>query len=381
MSDRPNILIAGGGLAGCLVALALAERRPDLRILIVEQNAGFGGQHIWSFFDTDLDGESHTLVAPLVTCHWNDHDIAFPARQRTLAIGYNSIQSSQLDRVMKARLRPEQFRLGFPIREVAADHVVGSGGERMDADLVLDARGPAGMAGLTLGWQKFVGKMYRFQRAHGRARPTIMDARVPQRDGYRFAYYLPFGEREMLIEDTYYSDEPDLDPQQLGTELDRMAAAFGPSEVMEQESGVLPVVIDGDVRSLWNGASAPLLGLRGGFFHPTTGYSLPDAASNALFLAQQADLSPAAVHAALQERAERFWRERGFFRMLNRMLFRAARPEERYRVLEHFYRLPAATVGRFYAARLSTFDKMRILTGKPPVPLGRALNAVRKQAA
>jgi len=45
-------------------------------------------------------------------------------------------------------------------------------------------------------------------------------------------------------------------------------------------------------------------------------------------------------------------------------------------VLQHFYRLPEATIGRFYAGRLNTWDAVRILTGAPPVPVTRALKAM-----
>jgi lycopene beta-cyclase len=55
------------------------------------------------------------------------------------------------------------------------------------------------------------------------------------------------------------------------------------------------------------------------------------------------------------------------------MLFRAAKPSERWRVLERFYRLPEALIARFYADRLTLADRARILAGRPPVPLGRAL--------
>ena len=40
-----------------------------------------------------------------------------------------------------------------------------------------------------------------------------------------------------------------------------------------------------------------------------------------------------------------------------------------------------AIIARFYAAHLSGVDKMRILTGKPPVPIGRAITALRRSAA
>jgi lycopene beta-cyclase len=63
------------------------------------------------------------------------------------------------------------------------------------------------------------------------------------------------------------------------------------------------------------------------------------------------------------------------------MLFHAAEPRLRYRVLEHFYRLPEAVIARFYAARLTRLDKLRILSGRPPVAIGRAIAAMRGKAA
>lgn len=375
-------MIAGGGLAGGLVALALGKLRPEARFLLLEQNEAFGSQHVWSFFDSDVDPAQRELLQPLISRSWSDHEIAFPARQRRLSIGYNSIRSSQLDRVLKSTLRPEQYRLDCPISALAADHAVLRNGERIDGDLVLDARGPGAMEGLELGWQKFMGRTYRFDGPHNVTRPMIMDGRIAQQDGYRFIYLLPFGADELMIEDTYYSDSPALAADRIGPGLDEIAAEFGRSpRMMDQETGVLPVVIDGDVEALWSGSQVPLLGIRGGFFHPTTGYSLPDAAANALFLGRQTCFEAGAVFHALKERARRAWEERRFFQLLNRMLFRAAAPDERYRILEHFYRLPEATIARFYAAELTMLDKVRILSGKPPVPVRRALNALRRQAA
>jgi lycopene beta-cyclase len=44
----PTLVIAGGGLAGCLAALAIAERRPDVPLLVLEAEDRFGGDHVWS---------------------------------------------------------------------------------------------------------------------------------------------------------------------------------------------------------------------------------------------------------------------------------------------------------------------------------------------
>jgi lycopene beta-cyclase len=250
---------------------------------------------------------------------------------------------------------------------------------------VIDARGADKTVGLALGWQKFVGRTFRYAGAHRCSRPVIMDATVDQSDGYRFVYALPFSDSDLMLEDTYYSTSPLLDTASLGAKLDAIAGSFddGEPRCLDEEAGVLPVVIGGDLDDLWprQGTRIARLGLRGGFFHPTTGYSLPDAARNALLLASQPRFDSAALHAVYHGKAAALWKERRFFQLLNRMLFHAAAPDQRYRVLQHFYRLPEAVIARFYAARLSQLDKLRILSGRPPVPIGRAIAAMRRKAA
>jgi lycopene beta-cyclase len=378
------LVIAGGGLAGCLAALALAERRPDLPLLVVEQEECFGGNHIWSFFDSDVAPQDEWLASVLPTRRWPDHEIRFPRRSRALSIGYNSLRSADLDRLMRERLRPDQYRLGCPIAEIGTNHLLLEGGERIQAMGLIDARGPAPAPGLELAWQKFVGRSYRLERPHGCRRPTIMDAKVDQTSGYRFVYTLPFSETEFMVEDTYYSTTTDLDLSAIRKRLDAYLADHGwrPVEVTGEETGILPVLLAGDVAAFWPGTEPEIarLGLRGGFFHPTTGYSLPDALRNAALLSLQPDFTSPALFRLFRERASALWKDRSFYQLLNRMLFRAAAPDRRYRVLEHFYRLPEPLIGRFYAARLTALDKLRIVSGRPPVPIGRALAALRAAA-
>src|SRR3546814_9656975 len=64
-SSRCDIAIVGGGLAGGLAALAFAAKRPDLDVRLIEAGA-VGGNHIWSFFDSDIAKRDRWLVAPLV---------------------------------------------------------------------------------------------------------------------------------------------------------------------------------------------------------------------------------------------------------------------------------------------------------------------------
>ena len=61
---------------------------------------------------------------------------------------------------------------------------------------------------------------------------------------------------------------------------------------------------------------------------------------------------------------------------LGRMLFGAGAADDRYRIFQRFYRLPEGLIERFYAARSTALDKMRVLAGKPPVPIGAGLRAL-----
>src|SRR5579864_1969252 len=86
-NEEPDLLILGGGLAGCLIALALAEKRPDLDVRIIEVGERLGGNHVWSFFDGDVAAADKWLVEPLICHHWDAHEVRFPAFTRTIAQG------------------------------------------------------------------------------------------------------------------------------------------------------------------------------------------------------------------------------------------------------------------------------------------------------
>jgi lycopene beta-cyclase len=187
---------------------------------------------------------------------------SFPRRSRALSIGYNSLRSADLDRLMRGRLRPDQYRLGCPIAEIGTNHLLLEGGERIEAMGLIDARGPARAPGLELAWQKFVGRSYRLERPHGCRRPTIMDAKVDQSSGYRFVYTLPFSETEFMVEDTYYSTTSDLDLSAIRKRLDAYLADHGwrPLEVTGEETGILPVLLAGDVAAFWPARNRKLPG-------------------------------------------------------------------------------------------------------------------------
>jgi lycopene beta-cyclase len=214
---------------------------------------------------------------------------------------------------------------------------------------------------------------------------VMMDATVPQLDGFRFLYILPLGPDILLAEDTRYSDGRALDLDALQSEILAYVKAqdWTVAEIIRRESGVLPVVLGGDIDAFWAEADpdVPQAGLRAALFHPTTGYSLPEAARLADLIAAAPVLTSAAIAPMIRARSKRLWRQRGFFRLVNRLMFITAEPLLRYRVLQRFYQLSPVLIERFYAARLSPLHRLRLLVGKPPVPFFRAFAAIPQRAA
>jgi lycopene beta-cyclase len=245
---------------------------------------------------------------------------------------------------------------------------------------VVDCRDFVPSPDLSGGWQLFVGRHLRTARPHGLEAPTIMDADLEQHGAYRFVYSLPLAADEVFVEDTYYADHPLLDRPALAARIAAYCAAHGwAGTIIGEEAGVLPVITGGDAaahRQRLAPAGVALAGARGLFVHPLTSYTLPFAAATALKIARAMPLEGPRLAALLDAEAARHWRAMRFYRQLGRMLFEAAAPEQRWRIFARFYRLPEPLIGRFYAGRSRGRDKLRLLTGRPPVPIARALPAL-----
>jgi len=360
-------IIVGGGLSGGLAALALAESGRGGAVTLLEECDSLGGNHTWSFHETDLEADERALVAPFVVWRWPAQTVRFPGRERTLPIGYASVTSDRFDEIAGERLT----RAGCSVLSRARAVHVGaravrlSDGRVLRADIVIDARGPMRPAGAA-GFQKFIGLELDLESDGPWTAPVVMDATVPQVDGYRFVYVLPFTRRRVLVEDTFYSDGPELDADQVARGAVAYVTAHGArvAGVRRRESGVLPLPLETGGAEPTPGGGPLRIGYRAGFFHPGTGYSLPLAVRGARALAEAPSVID--MRRALAALARRLAPQRRFGCLLNRLLFRAMRPTERWTALDRFYRMPDAIIARFYGSRSTALDRMRLLLGRPP---------------
>lgn len=377
------MVLAGGGLANALVALRLASTRPELELVLLEQDDRLGGSHTWSFHEADVTPAQAAWLAPLVVGSWPAYDVRFPRLARRLASGYRSITSERLHHVLQAALG-SRLRLGCAVVSVAPDAATLADGSVLRAACVIDGRGAEAHASFRLGYQKFLGQELRLAQPHGQDAPVLMDATVEQRGGFRFLYTLPLAEDVLLVEDTCYGEGSEVDRAAARAAIAAHVAARGlaVAEVRREEEGSLPIPLAGDIDAFWKTKTpgVPCAGLRAALFHPTTGYSLPEAVRLADALAALRPLDSPAALTLVRKQSRELWKQGGFFRLLNRMLFQAAAPAERYRVLERFYRLPEGLIRRFYAGRPTLLDRVRLLSGRPPVPVRLAARCLFEPA-
>jgi len=364
-----DYLLVGGGLGNCLIALSLLDARPELRVGLVEQHQALGGNHVWCFHAGDVPAEARALVSKLVVVSWPRHEVRFPELQRTLEEPYAAVRSERLNQVVTQAFqeRPgSRLWLGERAARVTANSVTLASGQTLEATVVIESRGPDALTSSGAGYQKFLGLELKLRRPSPTQHPILMDALLPQRDGFRFMYVLPFSSDRVLIEDTYFSDSPTLDRELLAAAIMDYAAAngFDVEHVVREERGVLPLPtrVSHDPNPVPEG---PLVaGYQGSWFHPVTGYSFPVAVRLASAIAAAAPLALRSQvwPALLREQRSQL----RFCLLLNKLLFGAFAPEQRRNVIERFYRLPPESVRRFYAMTLTNTDKARILCGRPP---------------
>ena len=343
-SPHHDVLVVGAGLHGCLATLALLDARPGLRLALIEQGARPAGNHTWCFHGADVPSGVGGWFARLPLLGWPGYRVAFPGFSREVALSYRCLTSDALAEAVETLFaeRPRaQLLTGCAVQAVSADSVTLADGRVLYADCVIDARGgaPADHRG---GYQKFLGLEVALEADCGLDRPLLMDACLEQGPQFRFMYVLPLAPRRLLIEDTAFALTPALDAAGCREAIAEYAAGRGwrVARVLREESGVLPMP--------WRGRPAAL--------------RVTD------LLARHGAGAVPAIQAAWHAQARQF----RFGQLLNLLAFRGFRPDLMWHPFARFYRLPLATIERFYGQRSTASDAARLLLGRPPRGFGSA---------
>ena len=380
-----KFVVVGAGLSGLILAWRCLSSNPNVSVIIIDSNHIIGGDHTWSFNINDIESSLHEWIEPFIAHTWEKYDVKFKGYSRRLNIPYCTGNSNSLRACVDPFIKSGRLKLilDTEVIKLTSFDVTILSGEKLTGDYIFDARGFTFDDNIKLGIQKFYGKTIETVKPHNLKYPIIMDATVAQNDGYRFIYCLPFSKNKILIEDTYYSDGLNFDQDKYNKRIDKYIEANDWTEhkVIRVEKGILPITLAVDSkliekRGLEN--KEPIkIGMRGNFYHPVTGYSFPDSVRLASKISKTINSSDENKRLNLDLEIRKYklllYRRDRYFRLLNRLLFKASLPSKRHLVLQRFYTLSESLIKRFYEGNLHKKDKLRILIGKPPVPVLKAL--------
>jgi len=283
-----EIVILGAGCAGLSLCHYLLEEGVDAPILIVDRRVSFDDDRTWCLWDVEPTPFTHLAVKS-----WRSWEAAADGRrvtQTTRRYPYLCVTGRDFYEDVLARLARYPnvtLRLGEDVigyREGARETLVETSGGAYRARHVFDGRGLArgsprfeeARRGSVWVPQKFLGRrVWAARPVFNPERVTLMDFSVDQSRGLRFAYVLPFSEREALVESVYLSDakvEPETYRAEIGAYLEE-AYGLGDREyeVLGEERGYIPMTDHRFPRRV--GERTYAIGMLGGETRPSTGYT------------------------------------------------------------------------------------------------------------
>jgi lycopene beta-cyclase len=357
-----GLLIAGGGIAGSLAALAMARLRPEVPMLLAAEGSELAGGRTALLLEEGLADEERALPEPLASGSWDGCYVAFPGRSRKLKLRCHAVSPRRIEAAVREALRPEQIRLDAKLVAVRDTSLLLQGGETLSGDGALDARPWAQQTILEVAWRRSFGRHYSFSAPHRVDLPVLVDTTLSEGKGCGLFSCIPFGETRLLVEYAEYGAGPEMDAAAAGARLDDYVAKRGwrGGKIEGEESQSQPLPLGGDFGAYWRtgGARVAKIGARGGFLEPVTGSVLTDALRTALLLTRQRDFSGEALHDLFEEEAAELWRKRELQRGINRLLVQGGKG---CAALEGLYGLEPALIGRFHSDGLGLFDRRKLI--------------------
>ena len=278
-----DFILAGGGMAGLSLAVALAEGPiEDRSILIIDPEERGDNEQTWCYWTREGDP-----IEAAVSHSWKRLRFASSSWTRVIDLGayrYSMVRGDDFYREMLDRLDAHptvEFERAHVLEIVdgddAAEVVTDMGTVR--GTWVFDSRFDAAQYSHRSGpyqylKQHFAGWMIETaDPIFDPETPTLFDFRTPGHGDMRFVYVLPFSRCRALVEYTLFSAELLPDEEYARSIEAYIADVLGAGEyrVIGRERGVIPMTDEPVERR--EGARTLAIGTRGGLVKPSTGYA------------------------------------------------------------------------------------------------------------
>lgn len=393
MKKNSDVLIVGGSLSGCLLALKLASSRSDVEVHLVEEGSRLAGSRTWTFFESDVSRDSLRWLEPVLGKTWPEYHVQFPKLpHRKLTDPVYTLRSEDLHRHLTSLLGPK-IKLRCQLASISDLDLTLKNGRKLNAPLVIDAREASSleenpMAGYPYsGYKKSLGFEFDFENSHGLESPIMVDARCPQLDGYRYFTLLPWSDTRLSIYETFYSHSPNLHRERVSKSIFSYAERRGwklkpnlaISEIRE-ESMITPIPMTSQYISVSVSGEALPIGTKGGYFHAMTGDEFPDSIRFVEFIGDQTDLSTQKVRDALMKYRRSWISRQRFYRSLNRLMFQNLEPSLRFQIFQSLFENSSDAIERFHSGKTSWGDRLRILTGSSPTSFSQTLKSLSEKS-
>lgn len=372
LKNHYQFVILGAGLSGSLMALKLIENNIHDFIVIEKDNTLNLNNHTWSFFKNDVSSNQFEFLKKIGIISWPKYSLYFSNNQQIYNQTYCTLIGSNLEKYFLNQVSELQILFNTqPLVDSSQNALVLDGKTKIIYTYLIDARGENTNKEeqKNLGYQKFLGLELSFAEPHKLENPILIDARINQTDGFRFFYILPLNENTLLVEDTRYNDNSNLNLPEIENEIIQYANINFNNQysIKRKEKGVLSLPCE--AKNILENTSTFTIGARAGFIHPVTGYSLFLAIQTVEFLAKalidNSRISSEKYKQFKKNTQKRLW----LFYKLNFVLFKVASAEERLKLFQYCYSRPNWIIKKFYAARFNYFDTIIFFLGLPPVSI------------
>ena len=368
-----DVLIAGGGLAGLLLAAGLCDERfAALRVCVIEPRLRYARDRTWSYWRQGPHDLSH-----LERRTWQQWSVAHEGCeiQRTAtgwvyaSVDADTVYAHALQKIKAAH--HVQLLQGWVVEgdlsaEVSLKQSHSGQSHRQRARRVVDARARVQVRPSDL-VQQFVGWEVRSDQAVFKPETVQLMHFESAQQGLHFMYALPYDAHRALIETTWISlasHRPDFDSELRKAVQQRLGNAS--YDVVYQEQGCLPLITPAQPRD-----GVIRLGRSGTALRRSTGYAFLNTMEQVkrLLASFPHDTKTLANFRApeFQHSAVQLWMDAVFLQAISSN-WKAA-PEH---FMAMFERVPADAVLRFLSGQENWTDRWTIMQALPKLPFLRA---------